>query len=102
MDTLLPVPTRLDQHTRHAFKQIALTHIEKPKPQRPTRLVLDFTPCEMVNSAGLGTLVSLHKACRAVSMELELRNLHGMVADMFRATKMDAYFQVQIPEPALP
>jgi anti-anti-sigma factor len=52
------------------------------------KLVLDFSNVVMVSSAGLGTLVRLHKELQAAGASLALRGLTDAVYEVFAVTRL--------------
>jgi|SRR5215471_4951167 len=56
------------------------------------RIVLDLTGVEYVDSSGLGALVSLYVAAGRAQCVLELSNPKQRVRDLFKMTKLAAFF----------
>ena len=56
------------------------------------RIVLDLTGVEYVDSSGLGALVSIYVAAGNAQCELELANPKQRIRDLFKLTKLGAFF----------
>lgn len=56
------------------------------------RIVLDLTAVEYVDSSGLGALVSLYVAASKAQCMLELANPKQRIRDLFKMTKLAAFF----------
>ena len=58
------------------------------------RLVLDFKGVDFMTSAMLGRLILLHKAARAATVELKLRNLCPPMIQVLRVTSLHKVFSI--------
>jgi len=63
------------------------------------KLRLDFTGVELLASAMLGKLVSLHKKTQAAGGQLTLCNLDPDIYEAFESSRLDKFFTI---EPANP
>jgi anti-sigma B factor antagonist len=54
-----------------------------------TRLVLDLEQVPVVDSSGLGTIVTVFKAARRVGGSLVLMNVHPEIQSIIRITRLD-------------
>jgi anti-sigma B factor antagonist len=57
--------------------------------------VFDFSGCEMIDSSGIGLLVSLTKELKTVHGELVLRNPAKDILQMFSDTGLDRIFSIE-------
>jgi anti-sigma B factor antagonist len=58
-------------------------------------IVVDFTSTEMIDSAGIGTLVSLAKDTKASGTSLTLRSLNEELYQLFLDTDLDKIFTIE-------
>jgi anti-sigma B factor antagonist len=86
--------SRLDAAVAIAFKEAM--HAATTGPE--TRVVLDLSSVEFLDSSGLGAVVSVMKHLGA-GRQLELAGLTPPVAKVFRLTRMDTVFLIH---PSLP
>lgn len=82
-----PHARRLDAAQAPQFRQAVIALIE----QGESRLVLDFSQVDFIDSSCLGVLVSLLKATGNRG-ELVLSNLNSNIQSMFKLTRMDRVF----------
>lgn len=91
--------SRIDAAGAIAFKESMRTATEKAQ----TRVILDLSRVEFLDSSGLGAVVSVMKqlgeGCR-----LELSGLQPAVEKVFRLTRMDQIFTIhpELPNSAEP
>ena len=85
----------LDASVTPPFK-IAMMEIIKADV---SSIVLDFADVKMVDSSGLGALVSVLKAMQG-EKELVIRNAAPAVVGLFTLTRMDRVFKVEQAEQA--
>ncbi len=60
-----------------------------------TELILDFSATEMVDSMGIGTLVSLAKESHQRQIKLILKNLNDDLFQLFNHTGLDRIFTIE-------
>lgn len=84
---ITPHARRLDAAQAPHFKQAVLNLIQ----QGESKLVLDFSHVDFIDSSCLGVLVSLLKAVGSRG-ELVLSNLNSNIQSMFKLTRMDRVF----------
>lgn len=60
-----------------------------------THFVFDFGSCEMIDSSGIGLLVSLTKELKSVNGDLVLRNPGRDILQMFSDTGLDRIFSIE-------
>jgi len=58
-----------------------------------SRIVLDLTSVEYVDSAGLGALVSVYVSGRRGNCKIELVNLGQRIKDLLRITRLASLFE---------
>lgn len=59
-----------------------------------TQLVLDFSSVRMVDSAGLGLLISTHNSLKKNSGRLSVVNASKQIFDLFRSMRVHQHFSV--------
>lgn len=57
-------------------------------------IVVDCSRLEIISSAGIGTLLLLHKSMRAQGAEVRLAGLRGLVVQALRLARLDGMFQI--------
>lgn len=58
-------------------------------------LVIDLTDVRYIASAALGRLMGLRKRLLAAQGRLTLRGLHPDLAEVFRATRIESFFDIE-------
>jgi anti-anti-sigma factor len=58
-------------------------------------LVLDLSATELIDSNGIGTLVSIAKEAQARKVGLRLKNLNGTISELFNHTGLDRIFTIE-------
>jgi len=84
---LTPVTRRLDASVARQFREAVTAQID----QGHTRLLLDFSRVDFIDSSCLGTLISLLKAINGKG-EMALCALNANIQSMFKLTRMDRVF----------
>jgi anti-sigma B factor antagonist len=59
-----------------------------------TKILLNLSGCDHVDSAGIGELVRSHTAVRRAGGQMKLSNLSPKVQDMLKMTSLIAVFEV--------
>lgn len=81
--------------------EIKKTIKEQMEKSNDTKIVLDMSNVPYIDSAGLGTMVSLLKDSRNLNKELVLASLKQNVKRIFEMTRLDKVFRiVDVPEEA--
>ncbi len=57
-------------------------------------LVIDLSDVEMVDSMGLGTIISTYNSLSKVGGNLKVTNVSKDVYDLFKAMRLDTHFEV--------
>jgi anti-sigma B factor antagonist len=66
----------------------------KPRLTSGSRLVLDLSDLNHMDSSGLGTLVGLYVSAKTAGCNLQVVNLTPRIRELFRITNMVAVFGV--------
>ncbi len=59
---------------------------------KPTKVVLDLTALRLIDSSGVGAIVSLFKRIRAAGGRFEVVGVQGQPRSIFRVLKLDRVF----------
>lgn len=62
--------------------------------ERHLRVVIDFSNLEVIDSSGVGAIVSLFKRIRALQGDVKVVGLHGQPRDIFKLLGLDKAFDV--------
>ncbi|QHM75494.1 Putative anti-sigma factor antagonist [Mixta theicola] len=84
---ITPVTRRLDASVAKPFRDEVMAQISAGQ----TRLLLDFSRVDFIDSSCLGTLISLLKAINGKG-EMALCALNPNIQNMFKLTRMDRVF----------
>ena len=82
---------KLDVVASKAFEARLLTHVDGPQ----RLVVVDFSGCDYVSSAGLRSILIGAKRARATNKELVLAGMNKVVRDVFRVSGFDRMLQVE-------
>jgi len=63
--------------------------------KNPRSLVLDLTRVRMVDSVGLGVLITAHNALRKKGVKLSVINVSREIRDLFAAMRLDEHFEIE-------
>ncbi len=58
-------------------------------------LTFDLSALSYIDSSGLGVLISIHKRCLQKGGRMVITGLRGMVAELFKLTRLDLVFNVE-------
>ncbi len=61
-------------------------------------LLLDFSVTELIDSNGIGTLVSIAKEAQARKVGLRLTNLSSTISELFNHTGLDRIFTIELEQ----
>lgn len=89
------IPTRTFRWPESDFLGDCL--ISLVQDRRCRRLIVDFGQVEFVTATALGKLVAVRKVLLSRGTNMVLRNLHPLVYDVFRVTRLAALFDVPVP-----
>lgn len=90
---MLQPPGDLVAPTIEAFKKEVRSLLRK----NPRSLILDLARVRMVDSVGLGVLITAHNALRKKGVKLSVINVSGEVRDLFSAMRLDEHFDIETP-----
>lgn len=88
---IVRVVGKLDVVASRAFEARLLTHVEGPQ----RRILIDFTACDYVSSAGLRAILIGAKRCKAASKSLVLAGMNKVVRDVFRVSGFDKMLVIE-------
>ena len=80
----------LDATTAHTLK----AEIEKILEQRKVDVVFGLSKLELIDSSGVGAIVSLFKRVRQLQGDVKLANITGQPAEIFKLLRLDKAFQI--------
>lgn len=60
-------------------------------------MTLDFSNVQMVDSTGLGLLISAHNSMRKVGGRIAVVNAAGEIVDLFKSMRIHQHFSVAVP-----
>ena len=92
---LLTVQGRLDVNTVLAFRDAVFSALG----ERPTRLVLDLSLLQLVEAAGVATLVTLSRVAQLMSIPCEIQ-LSPELGILFKETGLDRLMDTPPPTPS--
>ena len=96
--TLLAIDGQLDALTVHDLR----SEIDKVVEGAPAKVEVDLTNLRLIDSSGVGALVSLYKRTRAHGGKMEIKGLRDQPLAIFRLLRLDrvlvgAYGRSQLP-----
>ena len=62
---------------------------------RPKKVILDLSGLRLIDSSGVGAIVSLFKQVRAAGGKLEIIGVQGQPHSIFRVLRLDRVFDIQ-------
>lgn len=90
VEAVFVAPQQLSVPTRKQFKEEVLAGLGDGPPS----VVIDFSGCGYVDSAGLGALVRLSKSAKDRGARLRVRGLSPDLRNLFRLTRMDSFLEI--------
>ncbi len=63
--------------------------------ERPDKVVLDLSSLRMLDSSGVGAIVSLFKSVRAAGGKFEVAGVQGQPLSIFKVLRLDKVFKVE-------
>lgn len=88
---IVRVQGRLDVVACKAFEARLAAHIEAPQPL----VVLDFSDCAYISSAGLRSVLIAAKKCKANATALVLAGMNATVREVFRVSGFDRMVAIE-------
>jgi anti-sigma B factor antagonist len=86
---------KLPQHFAGAAVKDAMVMVRKSLESNVTEFIFDFEITDLVDSSGIGTLVSIAKDLRGKGGSLSLRNLKPDLFQLFKDTGLDKIFTIE-------
>jgi anti-sigma B factor antagonist len=74
--------------------------IDKLVTQKPRRVEIDLRQLQMIDSAGVGALVSLFKAVRASGGEVVVTGLRDQPLAIFKLLRLESVMSGAVPRPS--
>jgi anti-sigma B factor antagonist len=62
--------------------------------EKPARVRLDLSALRLLDSSGVGAIVSLFKRVRAGGGQFEVANVRGQPLEIFRVLRLDRVFEI--------
>lgn len=88
---IVRVRGKLDVVACKAFEARLSAHIEAPQPL----MVLDFSGCDYISSAGLRSILIAAKKCKASAKTLVLAGMNPTVREVFRVSGFDRMLDIE-------
>ncbi|MEZ6243140.1 MAG: STAS domain-containing protein [Phycisphaerales bacterium] len=73
---------------------ILVTELSQAAKSRDHRIILDLAEVYLISSAGIGSLVQLHRACAADNGKLVLFGLNRELLELLRIARLDRMFNI--------
>lgn len=73
---------------------ILVTELSQAAKSRDHRIILDLAEVYLISSAGIGSLVQLHRACAADNGKLVLFGLNRELLELLRIGRLDRMFNI--------
>lgn len=74
--------------------QAVFTDLSTAAPAHKHRIALDLSQVGLLSSAGLGALITLHKACAANGGRLIVFGVQPAILDLLKLTRLDRLLQL--------
>lgn len=88
--TIFSLKGNLDALTAPALKK----EIEALLAARKIHVVFDLTQLELIDSSGVGAIVSLFKRVRTLQGDVKIARLRGQPAEIFKLLRLDRAFEI--------
>ncbi len=69
--------------------------LESLAAEEPKKVVLDLTGLRLIDSSGVGAVVSLFKRVRATGGDFQVVGVQGQPRSIFRVLRMDRVFNIE-------
>jgi anti-anti-sigma factor len=76
-----------------------LSDLNTDAPSQNWRVALDMTRVEFLASAGIGALISMHRACSGAGGDLIMFGVNDNIDGVFKVTKMNKFFTITKDQP---
>lgn len=77
------------------IKEKMVNKIAECQKNNENELIIDFSNVDLIDSTGLGILVSILRRCNEKRINLSVRNLSEQVKKVFRLTMLDDVFDIE-------
>jgi len=71
------------------------TTLDEIAQAQPKKVVVDLSGLELVDSSGVGAIVSLFKRVRSMGGEFEVVGVQGQPRSIFKVLRLDRVFHIQ-------
>jgi anti-anti-sigma factor len=71
-----------------------ISDVERQVDAGARSIIVDCSRLAVISSAGIGTLLQLHRAMKARGATVRLACLHGLVAQALHLTRLDTVFEL--------
>jgi anti-sigma B factor antagonist len=88
--TTLTIRGSLDINTASNLAE----EIDKIVATKPTKVVVDLSSLDLIDSSGVAALVKLYKALRASNCKLEMKGTRDQPLAIFKLLRMDKVFDL--------
>lgn len=88
---LIPLPPYFNVQCLKEFVTTSHEALDK----KPTLITIDFNDTEMIDSSGIGALVSLLKRSKSAGVRLSLCGLNESIRQLFEETELDKMFNIE-------
>ncbi len=76
-----------------------LSDLNADAPSQNWRVALDLTRVEFLASAGIGALISMHRACSGAGGDMVMFGVNDNLDGVFKVTKMNKFFTITKDQP---
>jgi len=63
--------------------------------EQPTKVIVDLSSLRLIDSSGVGAIVSLFKRIRASGGQFQVSGVQGQPLSIFRVLRMDVVFKIE-------
>ncbi|HPG29573.1 MAG TPA: STAS domain-containing protein [bacterium] len=88
--SVFKLPEKFDSEIVSELKQEIIRMIEKGKLD----FIIDFTETRIINSPGLGLLISIFKTLKEKNGKLKFFGVHKNLISIFTITKLNSVFEI--------
>lgn len=88
---IVRVRGKLDVVACKAFDARLSAHVEQPQPL----MLLDFSGCDYISSAGLRSILIAAKKCKATGKNMVLAGMNDTVREVFRVSGFDRMLVIE-------
>lgn len=96
--TLLKIEGELDANTAPELRPA----LDALIAEQPKRVTVDLSSLRLIDSSGVGALVSLYKRVRAAGGEVKISGMRDQPLAIFKLLRLDAVFPMGTAKAAVP